>query len=64
MDVNLTEEEQMYVNGYLTETRMITGMDADDIYQYGQKIHLNGLQATALLQNSLYGTLYGGRNGL
>ena len=64
VDVNLTEEEQMYVNGYLTETRMITGMDADDIYQYGQKIHLNGLQATAYCRiryTALYmedGTVY------
>lgn len=47
VDVNLTEEEMIYVNGYLTETRKITGMDAPDLTAYGEHIHLNGLQATA-----------------
>lgn len=47
IEVNLTPDEQFYVNGYLTETRLITGMDAPDIYQNGENIHLSGLQATA-----------------
>lgn len=47
VDVNLTWDEMNLVNGYLTETREITGMDAPDINEYGENIHLNGLQATA-----------------
>jgi LCP family protein required for cell wall assembly len=46
IDVNITEEERVYINGYLTETRKITGLDADDIYETGY-VHLDGLQATA-----------------
>lgn len=46
IDVNITEDERGYINGYLTETRKITGLDADDVYRNGQ-VHLNGLQATA-----------------
>lgn len=47
IEVNLTREEMDYVNGYLTETRKITGIKADDLDEYGENIHLNGLQATA-----------------
>ena len=47
IDVNLTLDEQFYVNGYLTETRLITGMDAPDLLTYGENTHLSGLQATA-----------------
>lgn len=47
IEVNLTEDEMNYVNGYLTETRIVTGMDAPDLTQYGENIHLTGLQATA-----------------
>lgn len=46
IDVNLTDEEMEYVNGYLTETRLITGLDAPDLTHSGQ-VHLSGLQATA-----------------
>lgn len=46
IDVTLTPEEMTYVNGYLTETRKITGLDAPDITHAGD-IHLSGLQATA-----------------
>lgn len=46
IDVTITPEEMTYVNGYLTETRKITGMDAPDITHSGD-IHLSGLQATA-----------------
>lgn len=47
IEVNLTYDEMFYVNGYLTETRKITGMDAPDLTTYGENIHLSGLQATA-----------------
>lgn len=47
IDVNLSLDEQFYVNGYLTETRLITGMDAPDLLVYGENTHLSGLQATA-----------------
>lgn len=46
VDVTITESEREYINGYLTETRKITGLNASDIYQTGY-VHLNGLQATA-----------------
>lgn len=46
IDVTITPEEMTYVNGYLTETRLITGLDAPDITHAGD-IHLSGLQATA-----------------
>lgn len=46
IDVNITPEEQFYINGYLTETRLITGLDAPDITTSGD-VHLSGLQATA-----------------
>ena len=36
-----------YINGYLTETREITGIDSPDVTTFGENIHLNGLQATA-----------------
>lgn len=47
IEVNLTEEEMVYVNGYLTETRKVTGMHSPDLTQWGDNIHLDGLQATA-----------------
>lgn len=47
IDINLTPDEQFYVNGYLTETRKITGMDAPDVLTSGENVHLSGLQATA-----------------
>ena len=46
IDVTLTDDEQFYVNGYLTETREITGLDAPDLTSSGD-VHLSGLQATA-----------------
>lgn len=47
VDVNLTKSEMKYVNGYLTETRKITGKSSPDLTTYGDNIHLNGLQAVA-----------------
>ena len=47
IDIRLSGEEQFYVNGYLTETRKITGMDAPDLTTNGDSVHLSGLQATA-----------------
>jgi LCP family protein required for cell wall assembly len=46
IDINISSDEQYYINGYLTETRLITGMDAPDLDSYGM-VHLSGLQATA-----------------
>src|SRR5574344_1439724 len=46
IDVDLSNEEQVYVNGYLTETREITGLQAPDVPHAGE-VHLSGLQATA-----------------
>lgn len=46
IDVCITPQEKFYINGYLVETREITGLDAPDITQSGQ-VHLSGLQATA-----------------
>ncbi len=46
IDINISDDEAFYINGYLTETREITGMDAPDIETSGQ-VHLTGLQATA-----------------
>lgn len=47
IEVNLTKTEMKYVNGYLTETRKITGKKAPDLKTYGDNIHLTGLQAVA-----------------
>ncbi|NLL92782.1 MAG: hypothetical protein GX225_01350 [Clostridiales bacterium] len=46
IDINITSEEQYWINQYLTETRKVTGMWADDVYSCGN-VHLNGLQAVA-----------------
>ena len=46
IDITITDDEAFYINGYLTETREITGMDAPDIESSGL-VHLSGLQATA-----------------
>ncbi|MDE7433199.1 MAG: LCP family protein [Lachnospiraceae bacterium] len=46
LDINISGEEAFYINGYLTETRKITGMDAPDVTKSGL-VHLSGLQATA-----------------
>lgn len=46
LDIQITKEEQKYINFYLIETRKITGMKCEDVTGYG-KVHLNGLQATS-----------------
>lgn len=46
LDVNITDDEVYYINGYLAETRKVTGMDAPDVTHSGN-VHLTGLQATA-----------------
>ena len=46
VDITITDEEAFYISGYLTETRIITGMDAPDVEESGN-VHLSGLQATA-----------------
>jgi len=47
IDVTVTADEAEYVNGYLVETRKLTGMKSPDIAVKAGKVHLNGLQATA-----------------
>lgn len=46
VDISITDAERDLINGYLVETREITGMDAPDVKKTG-KVHLSGLQATA-----------------
>lgn len=46
IDITISDDEAFYINGYLTETREITEMDAPDIETSGA-VHLTGLQATA-----------------
>lgn len=46
IDITISDDEAFYINGYLTETREITKMDAPDIETSGA-VHLTGLQATA-----------------
>ncbi len=46
IDVNITPQEKFYINGYLVETREITGLNAPDVAEAGH-VHLSGLQATA-----------------
>lgn len=46
LDVNITEDERFFINGYLVETRAVTGLDTPDVYSSGN-VHLTGLQATA-----------------
>ncbi|MGN0293608.1 MAG: LCP family protein [Lachnospiraceae bacterium] len=46
LDLNITKQERKYINFYLIETRKITGMECEDVAEYGD-VHLNGLQATA-----------------
>ena len=46
LELTITEDERFYINGYLTETREVTGMDAPDVETSGT-VKLTGLQATA-----------------
>lgn len=46
IDVTINESERDLINGYLVETREITGMDSPDVTDVGF-VHLNGLQSTA-----------------
>lgn len=46
IDVNITSTEMYWINQYLGETRIVTGIDSELLYNYGQ-VHLNGIQATA-----------------
>ncbi len=50
IDLTINEEERQLINGYLTETRKVTGLDSEEITATG-KVHLNGLQATAYCRN-------------
>lgn len=46
IDIEITEKECFYINGYMTETAVITGKEKVELYESGL-VHLNGMQATA-----------------
>lgn len=46
VDINLTEGEVQYVNGYLVEEREVLGKECEDVSGPGLQ-HLNGMQALA-----------------
>lgn len=46
IDLEITEKECFYINGYMTETAEITGKEKVELYESGL-VHLNGMQATA-----------------
>ena len=46
LDITISKQEKKYINFYLVGTREITGMECEDVEEYGD-VHLNGLQATA-----------------
>lgn len=50
IDIEINEDEMNLINGYLTETREVTGLESPDVTTYG-RVHLNGLQATAYCRN-------------
>ncbi len=47
IDITITAAEADWINKYLGETRLITGMDSPDVPVQSGPIHLDGLQATA-----------------
>ena len=46
IDLEIDENEQFYINGYMTETCEITGRPYEELTEVGN-VHLTGLQATA-----------------
>lgn len=46
IDIKITEDERYYLNQYLGETRIVTGIQSDLVYSSGY-VHLNGVQAVA-----------------
>lgn len=46
IDIEITEKECFYINGYMTETAEITGKEKVELNESGL-VHLNGMQATA-----------------
>ena len=46
IDLEITEEERNYINGYCVETSQVTGVPYEDLYESGY-VHLNGIQAMA-----------------
>ena len=46
IDVTISDAEKDLINGYLVETREVTGMESPDVTKSGF-VHLNGLQSTA-----------------
>lgn len=46
LDINLTEEERIWMNGYAAETAEVVGQDNEDLMQAGVQ-HLSGVQAVS-----------------
>lgn len=46
IDLNITEDEQYYINYYMDENMAVTGIQSSYVKKSGQ-VHLDGLQATA-----------------
>lgn len=46
IDVNLTEEERDQLNYHMSSTMLSIGKRTSKVKQYGENIHLNGIQAT------------------
>lgn len=58
IDVEITEKECFYINGYMTETAVITGKEKVELYESGL-VHLNGMQATAFCRIRFVPTVNG-----
>lgn len=46
IDITITEDERYWLNQYLGETRIVTGIDSPLVYNSGN-VHLNGIQTVA-----------------
>ncbi len=58
IDIEITEKECFYINGYMTETSEITGKEKVELYESGL-VHLNGMQATAFCRIRFVPTVNG-----
>lgn len=58
IDLEITEKECFYINGYMTETAEITGKEKVELYESGM-VHLNGMQATAFCRIRYVPTING-----
>jgi len=58
IDVEITEKECFYINGYMTETSKITGKEKVELNESGL-VHLNGMQATSFCRIRFVPTVNG-----